>query len=124
MPSLILKRASPSRQSGEWNDDDFDVLADGVVVGRIFHAAASPVDVDPSVWAPRRPHTDPRLRGDARGRDGGICKELAAGMTKKRRVYQPRVFDGRVIMSDEIERIHKEVLKFEPIDPSPIPCAS
>jgi hypothetical protein len=31
-------------------------------------------------------------------------------MTKKRRVYQPRVFDGRLIMSDE------EVLKFEPIE--------
>jgi len=26
---LILKRASASRPSGEWNDDDFDVLADG-----------------------------------------------------------------------------------------------
>jgi hypothetical protein len=33
---LILKRASASRPSGEWNDDDYDVLADGVVVGRIF----------------------------------------------------------------------------------------
>jgi hypothetical protein len=32
-----------SRPSGEWNDDDFDVLADGAVVGRIFNAAASPV---------------------------------------------------------------------------------
>jgi hypothetical protein len=41
---LILKRASASRPSGEWNDDDYDVLADGVVVGRIFNAAASPVD--------------------------------------------------------------------------------
>jgi hypothetical protein len=30
---LILKRASASRPPGEWNDDDFDVLADGVVVG-------------------------------------------------------------------------------------------
>jgi len=30
---LVLKRASASRTSGEWNDDDFDVLADGVVVG-------------------------------------------------------------------------------------------
>ena len=29
--ALILKRASASRPSGEWNDDDFDVLADGVV---------------------------------------------------------------------------------------------
>jgi hypothetical protein len=37
---LILKRAAASRPSGEWNDDDYDVLADGVVVGRIMDAAA------------------------------------------------------------------------------------
>jgi hypothetical protein len=42
-PPLILRRASASRPSGEWNEDDFDVLADGVVVGRIFKANASPV---------------------------------------------------------------------------------
>jgi hypothetical protein len=29
MDQLILKRASVSRSSGEWNDDDYDVLADG-----------------------------------------------------------------------------------------------
>ena len=40
---LLLKRASASRPSGEWNDDDYDVLADGVVVGRIFFANAAPV---------------------------------------------------------------------------------
>jgi hypothetical protein len=40
---LLLKRASASRPSGQWNDDDFDVLANGVVVGRIFKANASPV---------------------------------------------------------------------------------
>jgi hypothetical protein len=40
--ALILKRASASRTSGEWNDDDYDVLADGVVVGRIMKAAAAP----------------------------------------------------------------------------------
>src|SRR6266481_5275503 len=40
---LILKRASGSRLSGEWNDDDFDVLADGAVVGRIFKVHAAPV---------------------------------------------------------------------------------
>jgi len=28
---LILKRASVSQPSGEWNDDDFGVLADGAV---------------------------------------------------------------------------------------------
>jgi hypothetical protein len=37
-------------------------------------------------------------------------------MIKRRRVYEPRVFDGRVITSDEIERIYKEVLKFERIE--------
>jgi hypothetical protein len=39
---LILKRASASRPSGEWNDDDFDVLANGEVVHRIFKAKAAP----------------------------------------------------------------------------------
>jgi hypothetical protein len=43
MSSLILKHASASRPSGAWNQDDFDVLADGVVVGRIFLSNASPV---------------------------------------------------------------------------------
>src|SRR5215468_2063506 len=33
---LVLKRASASRSSGEWSDDDYDVLAGGVVVGRIM----------------------------------------------------------------------------------------
>jgi hypothetical protein len=32
---------------------------------------------------------------------------------KKRRVYEWRVFQGRIMMPDEIERIHKEVLEFE-----------
>jgi hypothetical protein len=41
--ALILKRASASRSSGEWNDEDYDVLADGIVVGRIIKAAAVPV---------------------------------------------------------------------------------
>jgi hypothetical protein len=40
---LVLKRASVSRPSGEWNDDDYDVVADGGVVGRIMKAAAAPV---------------------------------------------------------------------------------
>jgi hypothetical protein len=46
---LILKRASASRPSGEWNDDDYDVLADGVVVGRILKVHAAPVGT-PWMW--------------------------------------------------------------------------
>jgi len=47
--ALILKRASASRSSGEWNDDDFDVLANGEVVGRIFKKNAAPVG-HPWMW--------------------------------------------------------------------------
>src|SRR5262245_31013333 len=52
---LSLKRASASRTSGQWKEDDFEVLADGVVVGRIFNAAASPVG-SPWMWTLIFPH--------------------------------------------------------------------
>jgi hypothetical protein len=35
MDQLILKRAW--RSSGKWDDDDYNVVADGVVIGRIFN---------------------------------------------------------------------------------------
>ena len=38
---LTLKRASASRLSGEWSEDDYDVLCKGAVVGRIVKAAAA-----------------------------------------------------------------------------------
>jgi hypothetical protein len=47
--ALLLKRALTSRPSGEWDHDDFDVLADGVVVGRVMKAAAAPVGT-PWIW--------------------------------------------------------------------------
>jgi hypothetical protein len=47
---LILKRASSaSRPSGEWNDDDFNVLANGELVGRILKVNAAPVG-SPWMW--------------------------------------------------------------------------
>ena len=49
MTALVLKRASASRPSGEWNDDDYDVLADGAVVGRILKLHAAPVG-SPWMW--------------------------------------------------------------------------
>jgi hypothetical protein len=56
---LILKGASASRPSGEWNDDDFDVLADGMVVGRIMKAYAAPVCV-PWLWTLAYGHHEDR----------------------------------------------------------------
>jgi hypothetical protein len=46
---LVLKRASASRQSGEWNEDDFDVLANGIVVGGLFKSLAAPAGM-PWLW--------------------------------------------------------------------------
>jgi hypothetical protein len=47
---LILKRAPVG-----WNQNDYDVVEDGVIVGRTDTARGS------------------RLRGHARGGDGGVC---------------------------------------------------
>jgi hypothetical protein len=37
-------------------------------------------------------------------------------MTKKRRVYQPRVVGGQVMTPADLKRLHKELLEFERID--------
>ena len=41
---LVLKRASKSRLSGQWPDDDYDVFADDRLVGRILWTHAAPED--------------------------------------------------------------------------------
>jgi hypothetical protein len=82
---LILKRASASRLSGEWSDDDYDEFADGAVVGRIFKVHAAPVGT-PWMWTltfgyheDRTPTHGPR--SNARGCYDSIRQELAAGVT-------------------------------------------
>jgi hypothetical protein len=57
---LILKRASTSRPSGEWRGDDYDVLADGMVVGRIMKAAAAPVGTS-WLWTLAFGHNEDRM---------------------------------------------------------------
>jgi hypothetical protein len=49
--SLILKQASASRSSGQWRDDDYDVLENDVVVGRIFKVPAAAPEDRPWMWA-------------------------------------------------------------------------
>jgi hypothetical protein len=45
--SLVLKRGDPSRRRA----DDYDVLEDGKVVGRIFHLDAAAPEGRPWMWA-------------------------------------------------------------------------
>jgi hypothetical protein len=68
------------------NPHEPGVIADGLVVARIMRAAADALEATPWMWTVAFGHhgdrtPTPRLRGDARGRDGGVREELAAGMT-------------------------------------------
>jgi hypothetical protein len=46
---LILKRASASRPSGHWSENDYDVLSESEVVGRIMKVISAPEDT-PWMW--------------------------------------------------------------------------
>ena len=46
---LAARAQQGERMRREWDDDDFDVLADGVVVGRIMKTEAAPVG-SPWMW--------------------------------------------------------------------------
>ena len=85
---LILKPASASRPSGEWNDEDYDVLCNGVAVGRIMQAAAVPVGMS-WMWTLAFGYHEDRTPTHGyeptRGRNGGVCQELAAGVTASAR---------------------------------------
>jgi hypothetical protein len=80
MAVLILKHASASRISGEWNDDDYDVLADGAVVGRIMRANAAPVDA-PWLWTVTFGHHEDRTptHGYAVTREAAMTERVKAG---------------------------------------------
>jgi hypothetical protein len=75
---LILKRGSALRQSATWRDDDYDVLENGVVVGRIPKEQAAPQDRS---WGWASGHSAATVKRaahgyeptrDARGGDGGV----------------------------------------------------
>jgi hypothetical protein len=81
---LLLKRATLSRPSGQWSDDDFDVFVDGAVVGRIMKANAAPVGMA-WMWTLAFGYHEDRtpthgVCRDPRGRDEGVRKKLATGV--------------------------------------------
>jgi hypothetical protein len=77
---LLLKRAALSRPSGEWNDDDYDVLAEGVAVGRIFKVNAAPVG-QPWMWTLAFEHHEDRTprHGYAATREAAMAAFAKAG---------------------------------------------
>ena len=88
MTPLFLKRASASRSSGQWSDDDYDVLENGVVVGRIFHLQAAAPEGRPrmSASATRGTSSVPRavMRPPARRRWRPFAKSWWSGELRGR----------------------------------------
>jgi hypothetical protein len=75
--TLILKRAPVGN-----NQDDYSVLEEGVVVGRIFKAQVAP-EGRPWMWASGHSADSVKraahgYEATARGCDGGVRQELAA----------------------------------------------
>jgi hypothetical protein len=83
MHPLILKRTPIGS-----NLEDYDVLEDGVVVGRIFLSPGAPQE-RPWMWASGHNgdiRRGVRLRADARGGDGGHSRKAGGGSKPERKV--------------------------------------
>jgi hypothetical protein len=73
---LVLRRKMTSDTSGEWSDEEFDVLNDGALVGRILRSPAASSD------RPWRWTINKQLCGGARNRGDGESLEVAmAGLS-------------------------------------------
>ena len=70
MSPLILKRGDPSRR----REDDYDVLENGVVVGRIFKVPAAAPEGRPWMWASGHGgHTERAAHGYAETREAAMA---------------------------------------------------
>jgi hypothetical protein len=79
--SLILIRARAFRPWGQWQDEDYDVLVDGKVVGRIYENAS--VSAPPDMrwfWSVTEivPAIPNRTNGTAATREEAMAKFRAA----------------------------------------------
>jgi hypothetical protein len=58
--SLILRRANTSRLSGQWSDEEANVLENGGIIGRVFKVPIAPAE---PLWMWASGHNDDMLQG-------------------------------------------------------------
>ena len=77
---LILKRAFASRPSGQWSDNDYDVLADGRAIGRIYEDATAALTALRWFWSVTEivPAIPNKTKGHASTREEAMAKFRAA----------------------------------------------
>jgi hypothetical protein len=81
---LILKRASTSRASGQWSDEDYDAPADGKVVGRILESG-SRFDPPDLLWTWSITSIWPATRGVTNGTAATAKKRWQSFVRRGRR---------------------------------------
>jgi hypothetical protein len=109
---LILKRAAVSRPSGPWSDDDFDVLANGEVVGRIYKANAAPVGT-PWMWTLAFGHHEGR--SPTHGYEPTREDAMAAFAKSWRREWALPLFDPILFRFS----LHRRCCRILALDPVP-----
>jgi hypothetical protein len=100
---LILKRAALSRSSGQWSDDDYDVLENGVVVGRISKEQVAPKD---RLWMWASGHNG-EIRRAAHGYEPTREAAMAAFARSWRRVPVQRGCIFLLAIAEEFLRLHE-----------------
>jgi hypothetical protein len=100
----VLRWKSAWHVSGNWNEDDFDVLASGEVVGRIFKVPCSSgwlaLDMDAYVRLSRGSNADARLCRDPRRRHG------TGRTSSKERERADQLVTAQDRMVAELEALH------------------
>ena len=72
MGELILKRATALRRLWRWRHDNYDVLEDGVVVGRIFLSPDAPEHL-PWMWTSNEHQGRPSVFGYEATREAAMA---------------------------------------------------
>jgi hypothetical protein len=109
---LILTRANVSRSSGQWREDDYDVLENGVVVGRIFMVPTAP-EGRPWMWASG--HSADSVKRGAHGyestreaaRAARACPKNDASGIRSAFVCRANFFDCHALRGRRIRRSRK-----------------